>query len=429
MKKPGLILVVLLSLAAISVFFFGASMMGQEAVDALLLFARIEYTVTRIFLWNADTGEERPLTDLTGWGDAGWSPDGRFVWVVDTVDEERSRLRLFDAISGGESTISENLLGIENCSPELSLSPDGEHYAYFTGTETDTSMMVASIPDENLYTLPDVSKQDLSWSPDGTYMLIKGGSAWRLLQTANGSELLTVDLRYHGETIFSPDSRFLAYSDEDLISVYEIATSETVHLESAGKIDGWSPTSRYLLIRSDSVAISPSFAIYDTQTGEEHPLDLGYPLSFAAWIADETTLLFYANYHEYEPQTLLAYELATGEVTTILETTGWIGGIYPRGDWLAIRYSPSAPDPNPFNGATDQLLIRNSETRIEAELSLDWDGSRYTTAPNHTWSPDGRWLGLSSDGLYLFDTEAGNLERLPIDTENPHSLFWSPDPR
>src|SRR5215207_140931 len=106
MKKIGLVLVLLLSLA---VFYLDASMLAQAEEDMLLLFARDEDESTiGIFVLNATSGEVRRIMELermdgqTG-HDFGWSPDGR-IWAVTELEGSR-RLVFFDVQSGEESLL------------------------------------------------------------------------------------------------------------------------------------------------------------------------------------------------------------------------------------------------------------------------------------------------------------------------------------
>jgi Tol biopolymer transport system component len=378
---------------------------AQDA-DMLLLFTRRDETseVSKLYVLNANTGEERLITDSVE--DAGWSPDGR-VWVVDTVNEAR-RLRLFDVESGEESTFDENLYP-DSCFPSLLWSPDGEQLAYFTGNENELVLKLLNLADGTHYQMPVTRYELPEWSPDGNYILVNEqilSSPFRLLAADDGSELLdNIE-----DAVFSPDSRYLAYADEgQAVWLYQLATGETSALEVPERRPVWSPGGRYLIL--DVYPYAESLDYYDVESGSLSTIDVGYPIDFAAWAADESSILLYADFVDYtgdeRPTTVLRYDLESGESETILADTGWSGGVYQNGDWTVIRYS-SIPLEERYSPTT-HVLIYNSEERLEIELLVGV----------------GRWLFRSSimnlgegfligaeDGLYRFEVESASLETI-----------------
>lgn len=385
---------------------------AQDA-DTLLLFTRRDETnISKLYVLNADTGEERLITDSVH--DAGWSPDGR-VWVVDTVDEER-RLRLFDVESGKESTFDESLY-LDSCFPSLLWSPDGEQLAYFTGNENELVLKLLNLADDTHYQMPVTRYELPRWSPDGNYILVNEqilSSPFRLLAAEDGSELLNniEDVR------FSPDSRYLAYKDEEqAMWLYQLATGETNALEVLESYPVWSPGGRYLLL--DVFPYAESLDYYDVESGSLSTIDVGYLIDFAAWAADESSILLYADFVDYSgderPTTVLRYDLESGESETILADTRWLGGVYQNGDWTVIRYS-SVPLEERYSPTT-HVLIYNSEERIEAELLVGTE--RWQFRPSIMNLGEGFLIG-AQDGLYRFEVESASLEAIYLgDTSYP----------
>jgi Tol biopolymer transport system component len=371
MRKSGFWLFVLLSVAAIAVSIFGASMLAQE--EALLLFTRRDGDAIRAYLFNPEAGEERVLADLANWGDLGWSPDGRFVWVVDTPDEVQRRLRLFELETGEERTISESLNN-NYCYPSLIWSPDAQRLAYFTETENNLGMTVLHLPTESSYTIPVVAGQagaSIFWSPDGSYIFLSNyytDLGHRLVSSADGSEVLILPENLSSNVVFSPDKRFLASRDEQAIWLYELETANSIQLEANTNYLQWSANGTYLA--GLEYGLSESLFYYNTESRTEHRAEFDYPVRFAAWTADETVILVYADYEDRLgdalPQSLRSYNLETGEIKTIMETSGWLGKVSQSGDWLLVYYDSVLPEPGQL-GSPRELQIFNSMTLIATD--------------------------------------------------------------
>lgn len=392
--------------------------MAQEP-DGLLLVVTRENGVRNIHVLNATTGEQRLISDLNGnTADVGWTSDGR-IWAVDSVVEGQRRLRFFDAVSSEESTFSEPLL-LDNCLPWLGWSPTGEQFAYFTGTHSKPILNLLNLEEETRYTIPDIQEMPL-WSPDGRYMAFDN----QVVAAADGSEVVSGPPYSHSAR-FSPDSRFLTYGGTDA-GLYDLQTGEHIALEAAGYSESWSSTGRYLAITDYQKA---EVSYYDTQTGTEQRLDLGYLLKFATWTQNDTVMLLYASFEDpvspHMPQSLLSYDLASGTVQTLLETPGWVGGVRQSGDWIAIHYSLS---PHEQYAASTHIHFRNGDRVIEKALTVN-SFNPYSNASFIAWSEDGRWLSMNADdGIYRFDSETGDLERLPIIDDLIGNPFWSSDGR
>lgn len=423
MKKLGLILAGLLSLAAVMVLYLGASMMAQKDTDALLLFHRYDEQSKSHWLHvlNAATGEEQQLSELILPADAGWSPDGR-IWAVDTVVAGEGRLRFFDAKTGEESIFGESLY-LNGCFPPLAWSPGGEDFVYLTGTEPPFSLHI--LRGEASHTIPTEWVEMPRWSPDGRYLLLidsPSSNEASVLAAEGASEVFRgTGLRLYYSS-FSPDSRYLAYWDEtETPWLLELATSESTQLTGPADYFRWSSSGRYLLMENFSP--TESVVYYDTETGEEHQLEMAYPVTFTKWTEDETVMLLYTDFTDYSgdlrPQTLLSYDLARGEVETIFQTTGWIGGFSKLGNWIAVLYSTTAPADH--YAPTTNAIFSNGETPVDAELTVD---SEYRVS----WSGDGRWITIDAhEGLYRFDTSDNSLEILPSPDEDMITPVKSPD--
>jgi Tol biopolymer transport system component len=393
-----------------------------QGTDALLLVARYDKatTATSVYVLNAQTGEERLITDSVE--DAGWTPDGR-VWVVDMVDLER-RLRFFDVASGEKTTFEEPLYH-DPCFASLVWSPDGERLAYITGAGDERVLKILNLVDGSRYELPSAQDEIPQWSPGGRYFLVNVpymGAPYHLYAAADGQELLT-NMQW---AYFSADGLHLLYTDEgNTVWWYDLAT---------GNATEFAKTSEPIFPRSSSSGQYTFFSVYpyteslpyyDRELDSIRYIEPGYPVNFAAWGADENHALLYANDGdtsvEVGPITLLSYDLTSGESNTLLTDTVWVGGVYQSGGWTAIRYSLTPPE-NPYSPTT-HLLLTDGDQRLEAELLV---GNDYPDGPSVLVLDDGRGFVIASrDGLYHFDPQTVQLDLLAV--ENTNYPFLSPD--
>jgi Tol biopolymer transport system component len=425
MKLTWLLLVLLVTLPVM------AQAQAQADVDALLLYAAWDDSIETVYVLNADTGEQRMIAELLdaprySWGDAGWSPDGRYIWVVDAPSENRRRLQLVDVADWSARTITEDLL-LEGCQPSLSWSPDGQMLSYFTGAEPDHQLTLLHLETEIAYTFGDLRSLDSArpvWSPDGRYLLTRaqpgsGQGENLLVDTSDGSVVMAFR---GGAREFSPDGRYLAHKDLTWRLV-DLATAESVDLGTSDTIDSWSPDGRYLLLWRVDEQDRAVYFTYEPQTGAFTTLDAGEPVRrIVAWAQDGAELLIVTQPGEQDgEETLRRYALASGDVTPLLESSGLVGLVSPNGSWLFVSYTGETPPAH--------IRITGGETVLDTELAVSAPFFADFDSPA-VWSPDTRWLALrASDGIYRFDRETATLERLPIEAYRFQVPGWSADSR
>lgn len=444
-----------------------------QSEDALLLFTRLnaETRVANFYVLNADTGQERLITDSAA--DAGWLPDGR-IWALEKRDTV-GRISVFDADTGAETIISDAVLR-EPCTWMQQWSDDGQRVAFYGGTTEARLLTIHNRMDETSYSLPFTEDEEfVSWSPDGAYFLVNDRvlGRVRLLKSADGAELLSAT----SYARFSPDSQFLAYDDEGANWVYTLATKQSVSIDVPGQFAGWlwrhptvmlqnrdegklwlyeadavelttldvrgdrlwqSPGGRYLTIFDNRPTEDSIFHLYDRETGQLKALDLGYPLVPADWAEDESQLLLYNAFDGYRAQSVLLYDLKSGDAVPILETDGEILWASHQGDWLYLYYNPSDDDgggdeDGDDNTPTNRFALRHHESGMA--LEMDVPARSYIPRPDISTSPDGRWFTITGfDGLHLFDlTDGGDgsldLLAATVARDDGGLAVWSPDSR
>jgi Tol biopolymer transport system component len=401
--------------------------------DTLLLYTTQADGVVTVGVLNPDTGEATRITELVdelgySWGDVGWSPDGRYLWVVDIPNQNRRRLRLYEVGNWSETTITENGF-LYGCDPALDWSPDGQTLSYFTGEEPDHQLALLHLSDDVTHTYDEVRPPSQGggepvWSPDGRYVLI----ADSVVDTADMSVTMEFDAPYWS-TGFSPDGRFFAYSEPNISStpvwLYDLAANELLDTGTPGTIDRWSPDGRYLLFERRDEQQEVVHFYYELETGRFEAIDVGKPIrNFAGWFQGGEELLV-ATLRDESGQSLLRYEMASGNVTPVTEAPGSVMRVVTDGPWLVVAYSSEYER---GEHPSDLLWLTDGETVLEAELIIHSD--HFTNAEEVAWSPDRRWLSVvASDGIYRFDPQTAALDRLPVDAHRFEVPMWSPDSR
>lgn len=443
---------------------------GAQGEDALL-FTRLdtEVGVASFYVLNADTGQERLITDSAA--DAGWLPDGR-IWALKSLNgfsDGVGQLSVFDADTGAETIISDGVLRAP-CTWTHQWSNDGQRVAFYGGITETRRLTIHNGIDETSYSPALTEDEDfVSWSPDGAYFLVSDRvqGRVRLLKSADGTALLNAT----SYARFSPDGRFLAYDHEGANWVYTLATEQSVRIDVLGQFAGWlwrhptvmlqnrdegklwlyeanadelttldvsgdrlwqSPGGRYLTIFDNRPTEDSVFHLYDRETGQLKALDLGYPLVPAGWAEDESQLLLYNAFDGYRAQSVLLYDLISGDAAPILETDGEILWASHQGDWLYLYYKLSDEDGDD-NTSTNRFALRHRESGVA--LEMDVPARSYIPRPDISTSPDGRWFTITGfDGLHLFDlTDGGDgspdLLAATVARDDGGLATWSPDSR
>lgn len=412
---------------------------AQSDQPALLLYTACEDATCSertLHLLNVVTGDEQTIVignPSDGYYDAGWSPDGRYIWRLETVSETQWGLRLIDVANGQERTISDEL-AIDSCSPSsVSWSPDGQYLLYYTGQRSDAQLHLLNMVDNSTYTDDSLKSEvyiEPVWSPDSRFLAISSGEQDRLFDVSTTTEKFSFD-GVDSETSFSPDGAYLLYqgksTDDTVVRLCDTATGELGRFPGWGRRYNWSSNSRYLvLVKYDEQG--ELYSMFDTQTTAFTPIDIGEPIRVGPWIDNDTALFLYGSRQlgDYY-RSVLRYDIASKDVDSLFETTGWIGSTLQFEQWTIIFYSPSIE--GELYEPTRRVHISNGGTVIDEEIVVEFYNP-FTNAAAVTRSPDGQWLTIAArDGIYRFNADTGNLDKLPVEARYINPPFWSPDSR
>jgi Tol biopolymer transport system component len=447
MKKLSLLLVLMLSLASLSVFYLGALMIRQEA-DQLLLFVNREDETPKLYVFNATTGEEQFVTNVEHNDIVDWSPDGR-IWILDAGESMEAGdypLRLLNPQNGNEITISDSLR-YWGCGDIISWSPGGQQLAHLMQEQDELLINVLNLKTGSSFqlpTLPYEGKLLPDWSDDGNYLILnhfRPNSSAQILRASDGQVILEAP-HYFG---FSPDNHYVAYADASLnLYLYQLTTGTTIATGAKVELGSnnsfysaaqWSPSGRFIIA---AVADSPNeLAYYDLENVSLETIDFGKPIQFVAWTSDEAQILVYTDFDASlynQPTSLLRYTLAIAETETLITgitNLDYWSRAYRNGDWLLIPYSienPRLSEQVDLNMVTSNLFFLNGQEQHDFDLLVgSWWPSHdiYSLGNEQGFLIDGGDGVYHESGLYYFDSQDSSLEL--IDSHFERLMLPSPD--
>jgi Tol biopolymer transport system component len=391
----------------------------------------------------------------------GVSPDGRYIPFTNWF--EHGDLYLHDFQTGANRRLTNTAKDDEprnsgEFAAETCFSPDGKHLAYtwFVGIKRRLEIRVvdlqaAGIPQPRV--LFENEKVDSiypeDWSPDGKSIAVRimrdRTSAIGLVSVADGSLRLlkSIDNRFTGKVLFSPDGRYLAFGapggesaaqrDIWILAIDQNRETAAVVDPANDMLMGWSPDGKLLLFTSDRGGSTDLWAIPFRNGGVSGPAhrlkkDMGENESKGL---SRSGALYHAVLSRNPPLRqgvrIAAIDFETGRFTRQpREDEPGLGGNCnlpawsPGGKFLAYAcWSRSRDD--------QALVIRGLEERQIRILRLSLSGFSLaqtpisaSLSPNGTspWWPDGRSLVVigqeltGRQGIFRIDAQSGEASLL-----------------
>lgn len=423
---------------------------GQDAHRYLLYATQDNYPVYHVYVLDVTDGEVTELgTVHDRGGDAGWSPGGRYVYLLDTAEsmDEGRTLTLVEADSGRRFDLPEPVFGSQ-CSLPFWWSPDDHWLAYAIKTKTGEALMLLDPATGESVKLSDdaLSYEWLAWSPNSRYLIYAPGAS------QGGLQLIVWDVSAH-QTIksfeagysynfptWSPTSDYLSYNGFDTVDVVIDSINADVEQHySPGEIGDWSPDGRYLTVfRLDYTSPKATeslpanvMTLIDVEAGAEVSPSgiLGIPSVDrydAAWSADGRYLAA-SVYEDAVSRALDAYvyDVAEDRTIRVTDTPRYFPALIwsPVGHKLAFVSSPTAVE---GGGHWEALTVYDVDSGQRRDFSLTIAPVYYVFVLN--WSPNGESLIVWTDpGLSIYDTGSGDLSRIDPAFTFPNAVRWSPD--
>jgi|GEM_PF-6926391 len=383
--------------------------------------------------------------------DVAWSPDGRYVTIINYDENGNRLLTLYDVEAQSSELLSDALLD-DDCSTPVffSGSDDFIAYAYLDGDEafmavrdlSDGTVTIAGEIDRNRgYYYP-------LWSLGGRFLIVPLPETDDILlwdAHHNQGEVLAILEDQYRQSVWSSDDRFLMFSgnrnEDATLYIYDTMTGETIET-SGDTIGQFSPDNRYA-VYVDRNFSEASHTIYirdlinNTETLVTDNSITFYNMSFSG---DSAYLAYTARSEESTQeisgsslpilQSLQLYEIETGNTSTAIASLPYIRRIIPSpsSDDMVIIYMPQD-----YTEGTGRGVIYHPQTEISTELDIVIPGLYYLQGAY--WTPDGEYVTIMVEDerrFLVYDAANAEILQIPVQVEVVEGLMqpvWSANGR
>ncbi|HOC43458.1 MAG TPA: S41 family peptidase [Thermoanaerobaculales bacterium] len=385
-------------------------------------------------LYRLDLGS-REVTALTSYRD--YDVKYPSIGPGAIVFQHQESLHLLDLASGQVRKVAVSLasdrasvwperVAVEAGPGSFSLTPDGERLLLEARGEL-LSIPAGEGEAVNLTRSSQSREKNGAWSPDGTQMalisdrggdealwLLDGKGAWRRL--TSGSPFMT-------QPVWSPDGRFIVYSDKEMkLNLVEVATG-TVSVIDRGEVDdawerwgiqdyAWSPDSRWIAYTKMEPSLYESIFVYSMSQRRSSRLTDGWTNDWSPSFSPDGRFLYFLSNRTFNP--VMGF---VDQSHVFLDMT------LP---YLAIL---RAGEPSPFapgaDGAEDEKAgEKGAEEGAGVAVAIDLDGIAGRIVPAEGVEPGNYFrLEATDDGfLYLAKTANEFLKYQAVDDRTAGEL-------
>ncbi|MDP2724427.1 MAG: PDZ domain-containing protein [Bacteroidales bacterium] len=297
------------------------------------------------------------------------------------------------------------------------LSPDGKRVSFGARGDVFTVPATTGIT-RNLTMSSGVHDRNVEWSPDGKYISYisdRTGEDEIYIQNQNGLEpaiqLTDNSKTYKYNPIWSPDSKKLLWSDKmGNLNYLDVATKKVTVAGNAEAWEirdySWSPDSRWIAYtKPQSFTVNRIF-IYDTQSGESHPVtDTWYDASDPSWDSNGK-YLFFASARDFNP---------------IYSHTEWNHAYQDMNSLYFVTLQKETP--SPLEPKNDEVTIKEEEATSEKDKKDKKDKDSPEAKPTDLQ------VKIDFDGIINriigLEVEAGNYWNLQAIDDNIYYVYFS----
>ncbi len=437
MNRLNHIALLLLVLLSVSVVY------GQEdSIPSILYAVRDDKNdKATIYAFNLadDIKSEVGIVHNVG-GDAGWSPDGKRIYLFDFDSTNQRILTLINLETHDRQTLPDPLFGGQ-CTLPFWWSPSGNSLAYAANVDSQAVLKILNLLTGDIQVLAnaDLIYEMVSWSHDGRYLAYQAKSAtptltarFEIWDTQQNRIAYATDIASIDEfPQWSPSENRIAFGSLDSAQdiVYNL-TDETQHAYPAGRIQNWSPDGRFLTLYSRGDDEKHLLSIIDVVAGAK--LELASEISTAdvdydaAWSFDGRYLALATVDHadDYKRTVYVVDTLDRSSrrlIPTSLIQSHFVWS--PVDHTLAFATYPQLMDGgNPFTS----LWVFNMDDPKPHEFPVEI--SQYYFRRTLSWSADGRYMMVvTTTGILLLDKQSGQLNPIARTIPQVPSAYWLPD--
>lgn len=271
-----------------------------------------------LFVYNLDTKETRKLTDFTEFDIKFPSSDkksivfenGGYIYRFDIGAEKYEKVPIY--IKDDMNTGRGGIQNVKDYITTYEISPDGKRALF--GARGD----IFTVPAEqgitrNLTTTPGIHDRNPKWSPDGEwvafisdmtgedeiYIIPQDGSA-PAKQITRGAETYKYVIRW------SPDSEKLLWSDRRLRLRYvDIETGKITEVDSSDVWEFsdyvWSPDSKWIAYSKPEAESMSKIYLFSVEDGKSYPVTQGWYASSEPVFSSDGKYLFFSSMRDFNP--------------------------------------------------------------------------------------------------------------------------------
>ncbi|MEZ4668064.1 MAG: hypothetical protein R3E39_09120 [Anaerolineae bacterium] len=408
---------------------------GQNTADMILYGESDNNGATDIYSVTVDGGQKNKIGTVREFGsDAGWSPDGRFIYMVDAADDERRTLTVVDVETNVHRTMPERLAG-SDCSTPLWWSPDGQRLVYLAQAVPEQQLIIFDLTTGESQTIPDsyALYEWAAWSHDGRYVAFYNSeqpTPRLVIWDAQKQATTKLEMAAWSDMArWSPaDDRIFFTAAEPFGNMVYDVTDKTQWQLPKGTFHEWSPDGRLLTIYGRNEKEQVVLIVFDVEANT--PLTFEDAISQLPIQADvewsasgrflAVTAIDEANDHE---RVVYALDTSDGRSRRLVSDLYVDPLVWsPAGNWLVFA---SNPDSGENGGANNSLWLFDFDEGRELRFAIKGPTAYYE--PHLKWSADGQYLTVRTNkGLLLFNEQTEDLTPLAPTLRNAPALYWSP---
>lgn len=411
---------------------------AQNTPDQILYAVENDSGENTIYTVNIDDGLKTQIGIIHTFGsNAGWSPDGKFIYLLDYTEASEPTLTLVD-VETHQRQIIPDPLEDSPCSQPLWWSADGHWLAYATQSDSQLILKIFNTSTGEIQTLdnPALPSSEVSWSPDGRYF------AYRMESLPVSDKVAIIDMENQQTLVlgiassyeflhWSPTEHLIAFNTTDSLyaTIYNLADN-TKKEYGEGRIGNWSPDGHFLTIYRQDKNGRNSISVIDVHANRtvefDREMDQENVETNTDWSSDGRYLAVMSR-NITDPSKRSVY------ILDVIKKTIQLTQINPRDYdpfvWSHIRNYLAVVTDIDFlegNGSFTSLWLLDVDSSQSRHIDVKIPYMSFEKRLNG--SAIGRYMLLQTNsGFALVDWKSGKLSALSSSVQRFTSSSWSPD--